>query len=178
MGSPDPKPPDNEQLKTQSYQKKDSAHLPRGHAAVMGEQCYRDRDKNAAQPFYAFFLHYFPLVPALQHVQAITKKSRAQSAATDVLCVIEHELATTEPPTLAGIAAIIRYERELHEGYDLLPADGADDPAREMHSWLATIERAVARIADIDVAVSQQPPRVGPNAKGRRGSPPRRVRVR
>jgi hypothetical protein len=74
----------------------------------------------------------------------------AQTAACKKQSQIEIELAETSPTTLAGILAVMRYERDMRAaGDDLFTDDegGAADPRHERGNWLATIEQSLTLIA-------------------------------
>lgn len=78
----------------------------------------------------------------------------AYDAATQAAWAVEQTLARTRPTTLAGILAIMRYERELSDrplefGYDLFDFENReDDPPRlTIRTWLITIEQSIAAIA-------------------------------
>jgi hypothetical protein len=95
-----------------------------------------------------------------QHRVAWAVSERAQSdeeinAASDLRQPIEQALAITRPTTLAGVLAIMRYERELSDQpedtyYDLFDFEGRheDGPPRiTIRTWLTTIEQSIAAIA-------------------------------
>jgi hypothetical protein len=71
-------------------------------------------------------------------------------AAMDDVMEIQADLAGTEPKTLAGVVAVIRYAREvMGEGEDAayeLISDTYADPRLKKGPWLTTLARAVARI--------------------------------
>jgi hypothetical protein len=73
----------------------------------------------------------------------------AINTAHDKMFEAQIELASTEPRTLAGVAAVIHYVRESVEGdpdYEIV-SDDYGDPRLKVKSWLETIERAIVRLA-------------------------------
>jgi hypothetical protein len=76
--------------------------------------------------------------------------------ASDASKALEIALARTRPTTLAGILAIMRYERELRDQpdelrYDLFDFEPNEEPVRgTIRGWLATIEQSIAAIAGVD----------------------------
>jgi hypothetical protein len=74
----------------------------------------------------------------------------AANAASDIASI----LGQTQPTTLAGILAIVRYRREhaaAFPGYHLFVPEGLEgentDPQCLLTNWLATIEQSIAAIA-------------------------------
>jgi hypothetical protein len=77
------------------------------------------------------------------------------NAATEAKWVIENALARIQPTTLAGILAIMQYERELSDrplefSYDLFDFESrhAEPPRLTIRTWLTTIEQSIAAIAE------------------------------
>jgi hypothetical protein len=74
---------------------------------------------------------------------------------------IQLALAETRPATLAGVIAIIQYEREHRTnfpGCHLFPSDDeageALDPRAKLGNWLATIDRSIAEIARVNPSLA------------------------
>jgi hypothetical protein len=77
-------------------------------------------------------------------------------AVNETAWAIEEALARTRPTTLAGILAIMRYERELSDrpfehSYDLFDYEWRDEgdegPRLTIRTWLTTIEESIAAMA-------------------------------
>ena len=75
-------------------------------------------------------------------------------AAADAAYAHANVLGQTQPTTLAGVLAIMRYRREhgvAFPGYHLFIPEGSEgenaEPGQCMSNWLATIEQSLAAIA-------------------------------
>jgi hypothetical protein len=94
-----------------------------------------------------------------QHREAHDVRERCDDgkeldAVNEAAWAIEQELARTRPTTLAGILAIMRYERELSDqplkyGYDIFDFENREDepPRLTIRTWLITIEQSIVAIA-------------------------------
>jgi hypothetical protein len=77
----------------------------------------------------------------------------AYDAAADAAWALAGVLGQTQPTTLAGVIAIMRYRREhdvAFPGYRLFIPEGLEGentgPWHRMPNWLATIEQSIAAI--------------------------------